>query len=308
MLFPYETKDCEGVTHKKRCYTLDEAADQLQIPVESLQDWILNEKLQGIEQDGTYWINHEELLQAQCCLTEESKNRNGSDYKKEIVLPTKRWETTSQSEEQKHTGLKNPLALPDPGPQQTQHKWKSAFEKAIAQLRKMKKPFSYLRLQKWFNHFFQMIDQKKRQDIRKEKQHRQVSVKLGFMTGKNELFCDFCEINDRFFAGAIFADIYVEGTLKWMMCPNCLSYCRQQANGSMEQNIRARFHQLAVRLEREAQRARKLSTSETFQVPALHEWDAWETASIAMQEAAASYCEDSSEPPLDPSSFEDFRG
>lgn len=48
-----------------------------------------------------------------------------------------------------------------------------------------------------------MIEEKKRKEVQEEEKNRQVSVKLGFMTGKNELFCDFCEINDRFYPGAI---------------------------------------------------------------------------------------------------------
>ena len=46
-----------------------------------------------------------------------------------------------------------------------------------------------------------------------------------------------------------------------------------------EKNVRARFHQLAHRLEQEARRARRLASTEDFRVPGRHEWEAWETAS-----------------------------
>ena len=36
--------------------------------------------------------------------------------------------------------------------------------------------------------------------------------------------------------------------------------------------------------KQEARRARNLAASEDFQVPRMHEWEAWETASLAMQE------------------------
>lgn len=87
----------------------------------------------------------------------------------------------------------------------------------------------------------------------------------------------------------MFGDLYVEGTPKWMMCPSCLTYCKEQGQERFEQRVRARFHQLAARLERDARRTRNLATVEAFQVPNQAEWEAWETAAVALEEAAAGY-------------------
>jgi hypothetical protein len=125
--------------------------------------------------------------------------------------------------------------------------------------------------------------------VEEEGAQQKVSLKLGLMTGRKEMNCDFCQVNDHFYPGAMFADIYVDGELKWVMCPNCLWYCREQANGSLEKNVRARFNHLAHRLEQEARRARRLAASEDFRVPSIHEWEAWETASYALKEVASTY-------------------
>ncbi|MDA8353570.1 MAG: helix-turn-helix domain-containing protein [Firmicutes bacterium] len=310
---PFSHMDENRVTPvdpRERWYTVDDVAERFGVPMKRVQDLVLTEQLQGMEQDGVFWIREEELDQARDLLEKEAVPQDGEG--KEILRETDpenppHVEATAEEETK---GDVIPIhhqehRQEDDGGSEIGERWKEAFEKATAQLEKMKKPLSRLRFKEWIGQFFQMIDEKKRDEVRQEKVDRQVSVKLGFMTGKNELFCDFCEIDDHFYPGAIFADIYVEGSLKWMMCPNCLNYCRQQANGSMEQNIRARFNQLAFRLEREARRARNLAASEDFRVPPLHEWDAWETASMAMQEVAATYSQDPAEyeasPGFDPS-------
>lgn len=141
----------------------------------------------------------------------------------------------------------------------------------------------------WIGQFFQIVERLRKKEVEEEVARQQVSLKLGLMTGRKEMSCDFCQVTDHFYPGALFADIYVDGELKWVMCPNCLWYCREQANGSLEKNVRARFNQLAHRLEQEARRARRLATLEDFRVPGLHEWEAWETASYALKEVASTY-------------------
>lgn len=167
--------------------------------------------------------------------------------------------------------------------------WKKGpnpFTKMIGALKSMK-PLTEIKVRQWMEQFLQLMEKRKRKEVSEEKNEGQVSIKLGLMTGKNELVCDFCEVCDHFYPGAVFADVYVNGRLQWMMCPNCLLYCKEQANGSLEQNIRARFHKLAHRLEKSARRARGLAVAEDFRTPSLHEWEAWETASYAVQEVAA---------------------
>jgi hypothetical protein len=168
------------------------------------------------------------------------------------------------------------------------------FVRLKRQFARLKSPISKESVKDLIQQFFKVVEKKKSNDIHVERDQRQVSLKLGFMTGKKELHCDFCGIEDRFYAGAMFGDLYVDGTPKWMMCPNCLTYCREQGLEQFEQRVRARFHQLAARLEREARRARNLATVEAFQVPDRVEWEAWETASAALEEAASGY-----EPPGD---------
>ncbi|EGK11687.1 hypothetical protein HMPREF9374_1931 [Desmospora sp. 8437] len=296
-----------------RWFTLEEAAEHLHISVHEIQDLVLMEKIDSSELDGTFWIPEEELERIRHRPEivsdpyhppeEETDRHKGTVV--EMIRDLKA--ETEQDALQAGNGhspfetdaCDSPAVIPvnkethDHGGNSP---WRSAFKKATEQLRKMK-PLSQLKLREWTSQFFQMIEEKKRKEVQEEEKNRQVSVKLGFMTGKNELFCDFCEINDRFYPGAIFADVYVDGALKWMMCPNCLHYCRQQANGSMEKNIRARFNQLAFRLEQEARRARNLAATEDFQVPRMHEWEAWETASLAMQEVASSQAPDPDDSP-----------
>lgn len=303
MPFPYIEKNNETPTqNEQRWFTLDEAAEQLQAPVQTVQDLVLTEKIKGLEQDGTFWISDEELEhikhkpEVRTVVTEEGGPRAGEriqDSEPEAEEVEDRPWKRSGAFETDTPEIQGVIPLEEETHDKDgSGKWRSAFEKATDQLRKMKQPLSELKLREWIGQFFQIIGEKKQKEVQEEEANRQVSVKLGFMTGKNEMYCDFCEINDRFYPGAIFADVYVDGTLKWMMCPNCLYYCRQQANGSMTQNIRARFNQLAFRLEQEAHRARKLASSEDFQVPRIHEWEAWETASLAMQEVAASHSSD----------------
>jgi hypothetical protein len=168
------------------------------------------------------------------------------------------------------------------------------FVRLKRQFARLKSPISKESVKDLIQQFFKVVEKKKSDEIHVERDQRQVSLKLGFMTGKKELHCDFCGIEDRFYAGAMFGDLYVDGTPKWMMCPNCLTYCREQGQERFEQRVRARFHQLAARLEREARRARNLATVEAFQVPKPVEWEAWETASVALEEAVAGY-----EPPVE---------
>lgn len=170
----------------------------------------------------------------------------------------------------------------------------SLFMRLKQQFARLKSPISKENVKDLIQQFFKVVEKKKSDEIQMERHERQVSLKLGFMTGKKELHCDFCGIEDRFYAGAMFGDLYVDGMPKWMMCPSCLTYCREQGLERFEQRVRARFHQLSARLEREALRARNLATVEAFQVPNQVEWEAWETASAALEEAAAGY-----EPPVE---------
>ena len=126
------------------------------------------------------------------------------------------------------------------------------------------KPLTQHKVRQWMEQFLKLMDKRKRKEVAEEKSEGKVSIKLGLMTGKNELACDFCEVCDHFYPGAVFADVYVNGRLQWMMCPNCLLYCKEQANGSLEQNIRARFHKLAHRLEKAARQARGLAVADEF--------------------------------------------
>lgn len=167
-----------------------------------------------------------------------------------------------------------------------QERMKESFAKVINNLKKMK-PLTQTKVREWLEQFFRLVEKLKRKEVAKEEIERQVSLKLGLMTGQKELVCDFCEVHDHFYPGAIFADVYVDGRLQWIMCPNCLLYCKEQANGDLEQNIRARFHYLAYRLEQATRRARRLAIAEEFRVPSTHEWEAWETASYALQEVAS---------------------
>jgi hypothetical protein len=163
------------------------------------------------------------------------------------------------------------------------------FVRLKRQFARLKSPITKENVKNLIQQFFKVVEEKKSNEIHVERDQRQVSLKLGFMTGKKELHCDFCGIEDRFYAGAMFGDLYVDGTPKWMMCPSCLTYCKEQGQERFEQRVRARFHQLAARLERDARRARNLATVEAFQVPNQAEWEAWETAAVALEEAAAGY-------------------
>ncbi|MFD1427418.1 hypothetical protein JOD24_002803 [Kroppenstedtia sanguinis] len=301
---PFPQPDKIPTPHGHPWFTLEEAAEHLPISAYKIQDLVLAEKIESLELDGIFWIHAEELerirqqpeiLSDSFHLLEEEKDRHPETVVEMIRDLQVETENAPPSEHEESPSFKMDTSdirevipvkkethdHPDKNP------WRSAFQKVTEQLRKLK-PLSQQKWKEWMQRFFQMIEEKRRKEVQEEEKNRQVSVKLGFMTGRNELFCDFCEINDHFYPGAIFADVYVDGALKWMMCPNCLHYCRQQANGSMEKNIRARFNQLAFRLEQEARRARNLATSEDFQVPQMHEWEAWETASLAMQEVASS--------------------
>lgn len=252
---------------------LKEAARMLRIPEEEVRIWVSERHLSAIEKEGgELWFSEEEIRQI---LNERDHQPAAHDL---TLLKPENGEN-----EERDTRGKSQF-------------WQEAFTKIASQLRtlRQKRPLSNLKWKEWMEKFFKLVEKKKQEDVKTEQEQRQVSVKLGFMTGQNELYCDFCEVHDRFYPGAIFADIYVDGALKWMMCPNCLQYCRDHANGSMESNIRARFNQLAFRLEREARRARNLATSEDFQVPSLHEWEAWENASFAMQEVASTYWQEPS--------------
>lgn len=253
---------------------LEKAAQILDIPEEELRRQAGEGRLGCVKKNGDYWFSEKQIGRIH-----HDKASQDSD----LVTPALE------------------LILLEPGHRKNNENsgnennpWKKAFAKIIFQFRslKQKNPLSHLKWKEWMEQFFQLVERKKQKDVHQEQELRQVSVKLGFMTGKNELYCDFCEVNDHFYPGAIFADVYVDGALKWMMCPNCLQYCREQANGSMESNLRARFHQLAFRLERESRRARNLATTEDFRVPSLYEWEAWENASFAMQEVAASFGEE----------------
>ncbi|PTM60031.1 hypothetical protein [Desmospora activa] len=252
---------------------LKEAARILRISEEEVRILVSEHRLSAFEkEDGKLWFSEEAI--ARILNSDESRTTTHNL----TVLETGEREHSEQ-EARDSAGS-----------------WKNAFAKITAQFRalRQKKPLSNLKWREWMERFFKVVEKKKQKEVKVEQEQRQVSVKLGFMTGQNELYCDFCEVHDRFYPGAIFADIYVDGALKWMMCPNCLQYCRDHANGSIESNIRARFNQLAFRLEREARRARNLATSEDFRAPSMHEWEAWENASFAMQEVASTYWQ---EPP-----------
>lgn len=246
---------------------LEKAAHILNISEEELRDQVWEGHWGCVTKNGKFWFSEKQLEQIR-------RDRNSQNRRELIVI-----EQGQRNERNGETNERPP--------------WKESFAKIAAQFRALKErsPLSDIKWREWIDQFFRLVERKKQRDVHQEQEQRQVSVKLGFMTGQNELHCDFCEINDHFYPGAIFADVYVDGALKWLMCPNCLQYCRDQANGSMEANLRARFHQLAFRLEKEARRARHLATAEDFRVPSLYEWEAWENASFAMQEVAASYTE-----------------
>ncbi|OYD09146.1 hypothetical protein [Paludifilum halophilum] len=252
-------------------YTLEEASRQLQVETEALHRLFRGDERGKTEKEGTFWIREGKLATARSML-ESRENGKPVPLSREVAV-------YQRNEDRKENA----------SGKEGDRRWKTAFESFVRRFRRLKPPLNRKKVQEWVEAFFRIIEQKKRKEVKEEFENRQVSLKLGFMTGQNELYCDFCEVNDHFYPGAIFADVYVDGTLQWMMCPNCLNYCREQSHGSMEQNIRARFNQLAFRLEREARRARRLAASEDFRVPGIHEWEAWETASFAMREVAASY-------------------
>ncbi|SFS46293.1 helix-turn-helix domain-containing protein [Marininema halotolerans] len=319
MPFQHQNMDESMRPDIETLHTLEEAADELQVSEEALRQAIDEGIFRGVEKEGATLLPHEELERAKELLAQNHQAQSVDDTFEDEPDPTPDTEdsepsihredpdvSSASTTDQKRNQNDDPIytatseVIPLYRTEDThhhddrthhQHKWKSAFEKITEQLRRLQgmKPLSRLRVKERLEGFFRIIESKKKTDIDEEFEKREVSLKLGFMTGQNEMFCDFCEVHDRFYPGAIFADIYVDGALKWMMCPNCLNYCRQQSNGSMEQNVRARFNHLAHRLEREAQRARKLAASENFRVPQDHEWEAWETASVTMQEVASAH-------------------
>ncbi|MFC4077109.1 helix-turn-helix domain-containing protein [Salinithrix halophila] len=294
---PFQQHDGDKHTPEETetLYTLKEAARMLHVSEQALRQAIEEGIFRGVEKNGKDLLPETELDRARQLL----EQNHLAQTVEEMVEPEPeeasftKVDTTQREKEAQDIHEIIPLD-PQEGRKDTSdwnQKWRAAFERITEQIRKIriKKPLSRTRVNEWVEGFFRLIESKKKKEVQEEFEKREVSLKLGFITGKNEMFCDFCEVNDHFYPGAIFADIYVDGALKWMMCPNCLNYCRQQANGSMEHNVRARFNQLAHRLEREARRARQLAAAEDFRVPHPHEWEAWETASLAMQEVATSH-------------------
>ncbi|QKG85319.1 hypothetical protein GXN76_13105 [Kroppenstedtia pulmonis] len=291
MTSDHQKTEKDTASKTETLYTLEEVARLLQVQPEVLHRSILAGIIHSLEKDGDYWISESEVARIQDKITS--------------VPPDPEF----QPEEPQEVLLK-----PEPESQQKQHQnssanwnrmWKDSLSKIIEQFHRLKKPLSHIKLKEWIQGFFRVVEKKKQTEVYEEYEKKQVSVKLGFMTGQNEMYCDFCEVRDHFYPGAIFADVYVDGMLKWLMCPNCLNYCRQQAHGSLEQNIRARFNHLAHRLEREAHRARNLAASEDFHTPSPYEWEAWETASVAMQEVASAYA---SEPGYEPHFHQEQQG
>ncbi|SDX42750.1 hypothetical protein SAMN05444487_11749 [Marininema mesophilum] len=317
MPFQYQNVDDPIQPDTETLHKLEEAANQLQVSEEALRQAIDEGIFRGVDKDGETLLPDEELERAKALLAQNHQAQSVDETLEDVPPSTSSSEsspdemepdeldanssTAYQKDKQKepfHTQYQEVIPLYrkgenhyDEGPSKHHQKWKAAFERITEQLRRLQdmRPLSRLRVKERLEGFFRLIESKKKKDVDEEFDKKEVSLKLGFMTGQNEMFCDFCEVHDRFYPGAIFADVYVDGGLKWMMCPNCLNYCRQQSNGSMEQNVRARFNHLAHRLEKEAQRARKLAASENFQVPQPHEWEAWETASVTMQEVASAY-------------------
>ncbi len=255
-------------------YTLEEVAKECQVSIDDLMRRISEGTIQGVQKGDQWLIPHEEMKK----LADESLEKPNGE-------PLSEWEVN---------GL---TALTVPSSESGGEKEDSRSNRARELFSEWLKGLKHakwndkwdVKVKEWVGRFFQIVERLRKREVEEEGVRQKVSLKLGIMTGRKEMNCDFCQVTDHFYPGALFADIYVDGELKWVMCPNCLWYCREQSNGSLEKNVRARFNHLAYRLEQEARRARRLAASEDFRVPSHHEWEAWETASYALKEVASTY-------------------
>ncbi|GGE20461.1 hypothetical protein GCM10011571_23040 [Marinithermofilum abyssi] len=270
----------EETTGTETLFTLEEAADKWHIRPETLQQAVDDGQLFIIEKGEKHYVTGQ-AMEASLDYLQELDLMKEEAAANDLIIYLKKKKTKERMEEDPPNGNAG---------------FQAFFENFTHQLQSWNRSIPHGFVKRWLERFFKTIELKKKKEVETEWEERQVSLKLGFMTGQNEMACDFCEVHDHFYPGAIFADVYVDGQLKWIMCPNCLLYCKEQANGSMEQNVRARFHYLAHRLEKEARRARSLAVTEDFQVPSRHEWEAWETASFALREVAASNRDPAEEP------------
>lgn len=255
-------------------YTLKEAAKAWKVSVDDLQRRISEGTIQGVQKGDRLLIPHEEMKKLGDEPTEDPNPE-----------PLTEWEVNGSTA----------LTVLSPGQDEEkegpgENRAKELFSDLINGLKNAKWNEKLdEKVKEWIGRFFQVVERLRKKEVEEEGARQKVSLKLGLMTGRKEMNCDFCQVTDHFYPGALFADIYVDGELKWVMCPNCLWYCREQSNGSLEKNVRARFNHLAHRLEQEARRARRLAASEDFRVPSHHEWEAWETASYALKEVASTY-------------------
>lgn len=255
-------------------YTLEEVAKECQVSIDDLMRRISEGTIQGVQKGDQWLIPHEEMKK----LADESLEKPNGE-------PLSEWEVNGL------TALTVPSSeTGDEKEDSRSNRARELFSEWLKGLKHAKWNDKWdVKVKEWVGRFFQIVERLRKREVEEEGVRQKVSLKLGIMTGRKEMNCDFCQVTDHFYPGALFADIYVDGELKWVMCPNCLWYCREQSNGSLEKNVRARFNHLAYRLEQEARRARRLAASEDFRVPSYHEWEAWETASYALKEVASTY-------------------
>lgn len=255
-------------------YTLEEVAKARKVSVDDLKRRISEGTIQGVQKGDQWLIPQEEMEKLGDEPAEDPNPEPLQDW--EVKGTTSLTVLSADQEEEKEEPWRN--------------RAKELFSDWLNGLKNAKWNEKLdQKAKEWIGRFFQIVERLRKKEVEEESVRQKVSLKLGLMTGRKEMNCDFCQVRDHFYPGALFADIYVDGELKWVMCPNCLWYCREQSNGSLEKNVRARFNQLAHRLEQEARRARRLASTEDFRVPGRHEWEAWETASYALKEAASTY-------------------
>lgn len=268
-------KDSIGVSDRvEMLYTLEEVAKARKVSVDDLKRRIFEGTIQGVQKGDQWLIPHEEMEKLGDEPTEDPNPEPLQDW--EVKGSTSLTVLSADQEEEKEEPWRNRA-------KELFSDWLNGLKNAKWNEKLDEKA------KEWIGRFFQIVERLRKKEVEEEGARQKVSLKLGLMTGRKEMNCDFCQVTDHFYPGALFADVYVDGELKWVMCPNCLWYCREQSNGSLEKNVRARFNQLAHRLEQEARRARRLASTEDFRVPGRHEWEAWETASYALKEAASTY-------------------
>lgn len=269
-------KDPNGASDRAEMfYTLEEVSQAMKVSIENLKRRLSEGAIRGVQKGGQWMIPREEM--------EKLGDEPGKDPDPEPfqggVKESTALTVLSADQEEKEEKKEEPWRK---RARELFSDWLSGFRNAKWNGKLDEK------VKEWIGRFFHIVERLRKKEVEEEGVRQQVSLKLGLMTGRKEMTCDFCLVTDHFYPGALFADVYVDGELKWVMCPNCLWYCREQSNGSLEKNVRARFHQLAHRLEQEARRARRLASTEDFRVPGRHEWEAWETASYALKEVASS--------------------